>query len=360
MNYHLPRWPTWVLLLIWVSGWLVAPAWAAPRPKVADILLSGPDRSAASPGLSFSTETPVIHAQVKLTGSRPGIRIAASWVAVDALSTPDYPIAGDEVTLDKSGRAQADFQLERPERGWPPGRYRLEVRLDGQLAKQLAFSIGVEADSQAMAPAPPPGPADQLLGAWACRGNQGASSLDFLSGEQLSYNGEQLGYARGDGVLRVFQAYGWVDYPYRHTATGLEIRLPDGDRLVCARRNQTASGSVASPAGGENHLLAGWFCSWSGSSNSYSGTSYSSSNRAQFDGRGQFSYGGESSFNVQSGMGYGQSGRAVGSYQVRGNQVQLRFADGSSGTATVHHRSGDGRITELMYAGKLYAGGLCE
>jgi hypothetical protein len=38
----------------------------------------------------------------------------------------------------------------------------------------------------------------------------------------------------------------------------------------------------------------------------------------------------------------------------------LTFGDGSSGVANVYNRAPNGRITELMYKGQIYAPQLCE
>ncbi|MFQ5584857.1 MAG: hypothetical protein ACE5GL_10515, partial [Calditrichia bacterium] len=82
---------------------------------------------------------------------------------------------------------------------------------------------------------------------------------------------------------------------------------------------------------------------------------------AYFDGQGGFSYGSEASFSSDDGLAYGGSpGGEKGTYRVAGDQVYLTFADGSQGVATVKIRQNDGRITELMYEGDLYAAELCE
>ena len=49
-----------------------------------------------------------------------------------------------------------------------------------------------------------------------------------------------------------------------------------------------------------------------------------------------------------------------GTYRVVGNQVHLQFNDGTTGVAQINMQQDDGRITELMYEGTLYATGLCE
>ena len=45
---------------------------------------------------------------------------------------------------------------------------------------------------------------------------------------------------------------------------------------------------------------------------------------------------------------------------MEGNQIILKFGNGEQGVATVNMRQDDGRITEYMYDGTLYASGLCD
>ena len=88
--------------------------------------------------------------------------------------------------------------------------------------------------------------------------------------------------------------------------------------------------------------------------------SYSSSTRVWFDGAGRFSTRSESSFSGSAGSGYGSGPGSGGTYRIAGDEVRLTFGDGSTGTARVNMRQADGRITELMFNGQLYATGLCE
>ena len=59
-------------------------------------------------------------------------------------------------------------------------------------------------------------------------------------------------------------------------------------------------------------------------------------------------------------MGYGSGPGAGGTYRVTGDVIHFTFRDGSTGTAKVNMRQNDGRITELMFNGQLYATGLCQ
>jgi hypothetical protein len=195
-----------------------------------------------------------------------------------------------------------------------------------------------------------------LTGAWQC----GDSSLVFRSETALVYKGEQMRYRRIGNVLRVQEEYGPVDYPFVLSGNRLDVTFPGGSIVQCVRAKAAPERSAAGgtgPAGSESQLR-GMLCRWSGSSG-MSG-SFSSSTRVNFDGAGRFTYSSESSFSGNAGSGYGSGPGAGGTYRVAGDVVHLTFGDGSRGTAKVNMRQNNGRITEIMFNGQLYATGLCQ
>ena len=200
-----------------------------------------------------------------------------------------------------------------------------------------------------------------LLGHWNCQGEDGATVLEFQSRDTLVYDGEVNRYRLQGDAIMLQGMWGEEAYRFRLKNKRLEVAFPDGGRIQCTRAGKsTAGGGMGSVAGGSNAQLRGRLCRWSGSSSSYSGTSYSSTAAIEFDGRGQVMYSSESSFSGNSGIAYGGSGGTPGTYQVNGNDVIVRLEDGSQISAHVNMRQNDGRITELMVKGKLWATGLCE
>lgn len=158
----------------------------------------------------------------------------------------------------------------------------------------------------------------------------------------------------------VEEEFGPVPYPYTVQGDQLMVRFPDGDVLRCSRA--AAAGKAAPPATGDgvNAQLKGRLCNWGGSSSSYSGSGYSRITSMVFDGAGGVVYSSEATFSSDAGGYYGKSGGTPGTYRVSGDTVQIRLQDGSTTTARVNMRQNDGRITELMINGKLWAGALCE
>ncbi|NOZ46906.1 MAG: hypothetical protein GXO79_09000 [Chlorobi bacterium] len=205
---------------------------------------------------------------------------------------------------------------------------------------------------------------NKLIGSWLYTSQQGNISLIFKSENILIYDGSQAYYSLQQGVIIVQDEYGNAYYPYTLENNKLNITFPEGYMLTFIKNNAS---NVKRPSTEKtnnnenyNYLLSGKLCHWSGSSN-YS-SSYSNSLWAYFDGKGNFSYGSESSFSSGTGIAYGDdnSGENHGTYDVKGNIIILHFSDGSSGKATVNIQQDDGRITEIIYEGNIYATSLCD
>lgn len=201
-----------------------------------------------------------------------------------------------------------------------------------------------------------------LLGSWTCQGDGSTTSLVFQSANTLLYDGEMNSYRlQGDAIMVPGD---WGEEAYRYVLKGnrLQVTFPEGDRISCKRVSAKGRQVLKGGAGaqGGNAQLRGRLCQWSGSSSSYSGSSYSRTAMIEFDGQGNAMYSSESSYSGNAGMAYGNSGGTRGQYQVEGNQVTIRLEDGSNVVAQVNMRQNDGRITELMANGKLWATGLCQ
>ncbi len=124
-----------------------APTTPAPAPMPATASVNsvdlgnavGADMRVTAPMTSFAT-TDTIYAAVSTgtsdpAGSVPG-KLGAKWTHVDSNQvvheeTKDVTFAGDGVT---------DFQISKPD-GWPTGKYRLEISLDGAVVQTRDFEV---------------------------------------------------------------------------------------------------------------------------------------------------------------------------------------------------------------------------
>ncbi len=226
------------------------------------------------------------------------------------------------------------------------------------MGKYLLLAVGCMLSAWAWA-----APGKNLIGRWDCQGNEGATLLEFRNAGSLIYDGEENSYRIQGNAILIPGLSGEDAYRFKLQGQKLTVTFPEGEIIRCQRAVRRApSGDNQTAAGGGNAHLRGRFCQWSGSSSSYSGTSYSRTAAILFDGQGNAMYGGsESSFSSNEGLTYGSGGGgARGVYQVRGKEVRIRMEDGSQVVATINMRQNDGRITELMVNGKLWATGLCE
>ena len=207
-----------------------------------------------------------------------------------------------------------------------------------------------------------------LSGRWLFQSQQGQLTLEFLSANQVYFNGETTQYQLKEGIIQAMGDYGWIDYPYSLNQGTLIITFPDGTKIPFTKiSNPTANQQVINQkevnqqttAGVSIWQLKGVLCSWSGSSNSSSG--YSRTQKIIFDGQGNFQFGSESSFSSGAGIAYGGNPNIkTGKYSVGEKTVTLYYQDGDIIEFNINMRQDNGMITELMYSGTLYATGLCE
>ena len=214
-------------------------------------------------------------------------------------------------------------------------------------------------------------------GAWQCQSSAGPAALEFQSDSRLVYGGQPMPYRIIGSSIVVAQDGMPTEYAYTLRGAQLDILTPEGETIRCAKAGGGAPGPQAKSApqgagrGPLNHLLQGRMCSWSGSSSS--GSSYSSTQKVFFDGRGRFGTGAESSFNVisrdgggnetGSASGYGGNDGPGGTYEVTavqiGAPIRVKWDTGEDDVAYVHHVYG-GRITEVKYGKLVFGGALCE
>ena len=198
----------------------------------------------------------------------------------------------------------------------------------------------------------------QLLGNWQYTNQYGTSTLFFQSGNQLVLDGVPASYTASATVIQVFTDGQYWNYPYRLSGNVLSVTFPGGS-VVNYKKNYSKTSSNTSIKG-KVYLLNGTFCSYSGSSSSYS--SYSSTTKVYFDGKGSFQYKSETSFSSNAGSysNDGNDGVSTGRYDIKGNSIVLYFPDGTTGYADVYFKQDNGSISEIKYDGTIYAKNLCD
>jgi len=147
-----------------------------------------PDLVPIDPATHFVTTAPEINAIVDLADVTGRTVLEGAWVAVNAISTPNYKIDAMELVME-AGQDRAHFSLSSPDNGWPPGDYSLEISLDGKLATIGTFTIGTGSapgtpgQPRTHSPQPPaPAPPRQVPEAASPSGKYGYSGTYVVEG----------------------------------------------------------------------------------------------------------------------------------------------------------------------------------
>jgi hypothetical protein len=100
------------------------------------------------PTTSFAADVPKLYAFFRSTGTKSGDSLRGVWIAEDVGSAAPRNTKIDEagLTADEDNFYGA-FSLTKPTKGWPVGKYRVEIYLGDELATTTKFTINAgEAD----------------------------------------------------------------------------------------------------------------------------------------------------------------------------------------------------------------------
>ena len=114
----------------------------------------------------------------------------------EGTTTTPYPfmLDGNQLTLEFPGGMEVVFT-----------RTAAGIQPKGQLPQSMSRpSAGMVQGQQT----------STLSGKWLFQNQQGQLVLEFLSSNQLSFNGEATKYQLKEGIIQAMGDYGWIDYPY--------------------------------------------------------------------------------------------------------------------------------------------------
>ena len=121
------------------------PQAAAPKAPAAMSVISvdlgtavGPDMRITQPATTFGPADTIIVA-ISTNTSDPAAKVAgklgAKW------SFQDGTVVNDEArAVNLAGKAATDFRIAKPD-GWPKGKYKVEITLDGKVAQSKDFEV---------------------------------------------------------------------------------------------------------------------------------------------------------------------------------------------------------------------------
>jgi len=232
-----------------------------------------------------------------------------------------------------------------------------------------ALSIGLLASLTAISFTEANAGSENILGQWQCQvsfqgSGVGVGTISFDQNGQCVIGGQRYSYKLQDSTLQISNGYTSDSYTYQLSGDKLRLNYHDGSAFDCSR--QDAGGLLNLPGsgtrqqgGGNEWMLSGTFCHYSGSTSFDS--SYSSASRINFDGNGNWTMGSESSFSSDAGSAYSGGGiDDAGTYSVSGRQIFYATRGGEQGVATVNMQQNDGRITEIYVGEDLYSPSLCN
>jgi len=201
--------------------------------------------------------------------------------------------------------------------------------------------------------------AKSLSGKWVANSGSEQVSLEFISQNQLRYNGEILYYQVVGSTIRVADEYfGYVDYPYSLKNKTLYVTFPEGYTLKFQHPKKVKQSTKQKDnSNNDTSLLQGQLCSYS---SSYNG-GYSHSDKLYFDGNGRYSTGQQTYSSGDAGNYVNEgSSSGGGSYSVSGVNIFVHVDGGDSFNGKVTQRASNGDITGIEVNGKIFATGLCD
>lgn len=126
------------LIVTWVGALLCS---AAGKPRYASLILTDSKETKAEKSV-FATDTPKIYVLFTLADAPSGTPVRAVWIAdqTGGAAPDNYKI--DEASLNAGGNITAgNFSMSKPNKGWPVGKYHVELYISGGLAQKIPFRV---------------------------------------------------------------------------------------------------------------------------------------------------------------------------------------------------------------------------
>jgi outer membrane usher protein FimD/PapC len=94
------------------------------------------------PVTSFAADTPKLFAMFKTTGIKNGDKLRGVLIAEDVgdVAPANTKVLEKTLTLEED-TDDGDFKFSKPTKGWPVGKYRVEIYVNDDLATTLDFTI---------------------------------------------------------------------------------------------------------------------------------------------------------------------------------------------------------------------------
>ena len=113
---------------------------AHAAPKITDVTVS--DSDGGDDTDTFTPKTAKIFVNFDVEDIPAGVKITSKWIAIDShgVAPPNYLIdSADLMSVAKMD--SGTFSLSRPTTGFPVGSYRVDIFVNGNLAKSAKFTV---------------------------------------------------------------------------------------------------------------------------------------------------------------------------------------------------------------------------
>jgi hypothetical protein len=107
--------------------------------KVTAVMTTGPKDK---PTAMFTPDTPKVLALFKTKGAQKGDKLRGVWIADDVGEAAPANTTIDESTLTLEGDTDnGDFSCTKPTKGWPAGKYHVDIYANDKLVTTVKFTI---------------------------------------------------------------------------------------------------------------------------------------------------------------------------------------------------------------------------
>ena len=94
------------------------------------------------PTTAFTSDTPKLYAMFKTIGAKSGDKIRGVLIAEDVGDAAPANTQVIDKTIEMEGDTDdGDFNFGKPTKGWPVGKYRVDVYVNGELATTAKFTV---------------------------------------------------------------------------------------------------------------------------------------------------------------------------------------------------------------------------
>jgi hypothetical protein len=101
-----------------------------------------PQFDIVNPSAEFTPDTPKIYCAWKGEGMKSGTPVRGVWIAEDVGKAAPANYKIDQTSFNPLGSKTAgSFALSKPNKGFPVGKYRLEIYVGNDLLKTVPFTI---------------------------------------------------------------------------------------------------------------------------------------------------------------------------------------------------------------------------